>query len=624
MNTPTLPEAITDYRIISLEHLTASKANPRTRFDETKLAELAASIKQQGILQPLLVREISAPTGRPSGGWPFPTRDTGAPSDNPISPPVATLHFEIIAGERRYRAAKLAGLIDVPCFVRNLTDLQVLHAQVIENLQRDDLHPMEEAEGYDRLMKDHGSTAESLAGEIGKSKGYIYARLKLCALVPEAREAFYAGDLDASTALLIARIPVGKLQVQAVKKITDRDAYHDRPMSFRAARDYIQQEFMLDLDRAPFPITDAKLLNKVGACTDCPKRTGNQPELFDDVSNKDVCTDPVCFAMKKTANILAIQKEAEEKGQLVIRGKDAKKILPYGQYNTTPAEDSGLIKLSDRCPHDAQGRSWEQTLGKKSFEPAKDTGKPAVQKVLVENTHKGEMVPTIKLEDAIKALREMGMEVKPAKNGLQRDNKDQEKMKAKVEQAKAYRQRLFDALHYQIEADLHDILGPKIPVGLYRILAQRMFERFTDYSEAAFLVKIYTPDAIGEEQELIDQFNEKITTLTTQQHFQLIMDILIAGELETGHWNQDKQPETMVDIAKEIGIDPSAIEKEVAAEAAAALAEAKKAKAKTSPPPKPAAQAKALGEAAGDETPATSPSEKKPKPKAKMNAATAA
>lgn len=591
MNAPQI-EPTADYLTIEMERLTPSKTNPRKRFDEAKLAELSASIKQQGMLQPLLVRELSPDT------------------------------FEIIAGERRYRAAKLAGLLGVPCFVRNLTDAQVLHAQVIENLQRDDLHPMEEAEGYDRLMKEHGSTAESLATEIGRSKGYIYGRLKLCALVPEAREAFYAGDLDASTALLIARIPVGKLQIQALKAITKRATFNTSNvatdeiyMSYRTARNYIQDEFMLDLGRAPFDIQDANLLPKAGACTDCQKRTGNQPELFDDVSSKDVCTDTVCHAMKKTAHILVLQKSAEASGDKIILGKEAKKILPNDYSQNYHLAKVGLASLDANIPDAAEDCTWGQALKKnKLLVPDKETGKAAVQKTLVENPHDHSIITTINIEDAVKALREAGFEITPKHAAKNKDNetlkKQREKDKAEVEQAQAYRQRLFDALHSKIEADLHQPT-PQIAVGLYRILAHYMFEYLTDVSDVDFLLKIYTPDAIGEEHVLLDQFRAKIDTLTTQQHFQVIMDILMSDELNASDWNRKKQPETMLKIAKEIGIDSAAIEKEAKAEVKAAAAAAKKQSAKKTSSPQPAAQAKLLATPEPGDAPAPAGKKKK-------------
>lgn len=158
----TITPATATHQSIVLDLLFPSPTNPRKRFDDAKLGELAESIKQQGILQPLLVREeisSKADAGKPA--WPFPNALNTLPTPSG--------RFEIIAGERRYRAAKLAGLSDIPCFVRNLTDAQVLHAQVIENLQRDDLHPLEEAEGYDKMIKEHGSTAESLGAEIAET-----------------------------------------------------------------------------------------------------------------------------------------------------------------------------------------------------------------------------------------------------------------------------------------------------------------------------------------------------------------------------------------------------------------------------------------------------------------------
>lgn len=246
---------------------------------------LASSVKSIGIAQPLLVRAWSPMTNTLPHGKVF----------NDMHD-----HYEIVAGERRYRAAKLAGLAEVPCFIRELTNHQVLHIQLIENLQRDDLHPIEEAEGYERLMQEQDKdgnpyTADTIATEIGKSRSYVFQRRKLLDLCHEAREACYAGQIDPSTALLIARIPVHKLQIEALAEVTrkmDNDyssyvAKGEKVLSYRKAREILQDRFMLDLADAPFNIKDAELAPKAGSCTDCTKRTGNQPELFDDVDGKN-------------------------------------------------------------------------------------------------------------------------------------------------------------------------------------------------------------------------------------------------------------------------------------------------------------------------------------------------
>lgn len=612
MNAPHTPEQpINQLRILPLDMLDASKTNPRKRFDEAKLNELAESIKTQGVLQPILVREITWPIVRPKSSWPFP--EPGKPTASVNAPGEPSGRYEVIAGERRYRAAKLAGLKEVPCFVRNLTDLQVLHAQVIENLQRDDLHPIEEAEGYERLMQEKDAdgkayTADSIAAEVGKSRAYVYARLKLLALCHEAREAFYKDELDASTALLIARIPVNKLQIEAVKKVTEKAQYDtsthregDVLMSYRAARDYIQDTFMLDLDKAPFDTKDAALLAKAGACADCTKRTGNQPELFDDVKSKDVCTDTVCFGMKKAAHVLAIQKEAEEKGHQIILGKAAKKLLPYPYNPAHQLDKAGLAPLDAKIPDDEKGRTWAQALkSKKLLDPTKDTGKSAVQKTLVENPHEGGLIETISIEAATKALREAGFEIRPievAKKQSDADKKKEQekyeaKIKLKVEQTNAYRLRLFNTLRQQI---VSDTTGPKAYVapGIYRIMAERMFDGLEmDYDDSERIARLHMPNAPAELEgdELFEELKKLIPTMTAQQHFLLMVDTIMIGESETSRWTYNDSPTTMLAIAAELGIDAAAIEKEAVSEFKAAQKAAKKS-AETDPPATPAAPA---------------------------------
>ncbi|MFA6015863.1 MAG: ParB/RepB/Spo0J family partition protein [Gallionellaceae bacterium] len=589
MNAPT-PDAIIEkegIQWLAITDLFPSPTNPRKRFDDGKLKELADSIKSQGVLQPILVRAISA-APKKTDSWPF-----------PVGP---YAKFEVVAGERRYRAAKLAGLIEMPCFVRELTDLQVLHAQVIENLQRDDLHPLEEADGYAKLMKDHGATADSLAAEIGKSKAYIYARLKFTDLCQEAREAFYQGELDASTALLIARIPVHKLQIQAVKQITAKADYNsqnfksgDKIMSYRAAKDLLQSEYMTSLNRAIFDIKDANLINKIGACTDCVSRTGNQPELFDDVGSADVCTNTVCFAMKKTAHILSIQKQAEENGDIVIIGKTAKKLIPNPTWSSHPGPDadSGYAKLDSIIPGDAENRTWESAL---------ESTNTKVQKTLIENPHNKEFIPTVKIEDAIKALREAGFEITPkgaAKSTAAIENqKAQDKIKAKLELTQATRKRLFMELHNKIKNGMSQV-PPYVPDILYKVLAETCFENFMNNDTALSVSQLYYPHVVDD--DVVEILKSRISELSVGEQFLLCIDCLMSTELNVTQWNMDHRPDQMLAIAGPLCIDAKQIEKEVAAEIKQAKKavssrktppdQEKKVEAKTASTPTPAAQA---------------------------------
>ncbi|MEH6436678.1 ParB/RepB/Spo0J family partition protein [Massilia sp. DD77] len=273
----------------------------RKRFNQDALNELAASIKAMGVAQPILIRPVMPTPEQPE-------------------------EFEIVAGERRYRASTIAGMSTIPAVCRQLNDLDAAKIRILENLQREDPHPIEEAEGYQLLMLQHGYNADQLADEVKKSRAYIYGRLKLCALTPEVREQFLDDKISASTALLIARIPVPSLQVKALGEILNPPAWQgSEPLSYRKAVEHIQSRYMLDLSAAIFKLNDGKLLAAVGSCVKCPKRTGNQPEIFAGLS-ADVCTDPDCFAEKKAAHHTAAITQANKKGIPVYEGDEAKTI----------------------------------------------------------------------------------------------------------------------------------------------------------------------------------------------------------------------------------------------------------------------------------------------------------
>lgn len=298
----------------------------RKRFNEAALQELAASIKAMGVAQPILIRPVT------------PTPE--APED-----------FEIVAGERRYRASIIAGMTTIPAVCRELSDLDAAKIRILENLQREDPHPMEEAEGYQLLMLQHGFTADQLVEEVKKSRAYIYGRLKLCALTPDVREQFLDNKISASTALLIARIPVPKLQVQALSEIL-KPMYGEPMMSYRAAAAHIQQRYMLDLKSAVFKIEDAKLLKSAGACTTCPKRTGNQPEIFEGIS-ANVCTDPDCYSEKKAAHWAVAVVQANKKGIPVYEGDEANELLS-NRWRTDSefvTSDVSIWKFARNAPH---------------------------------------------------------------------------------------------------------------------------------------------------------------------------------------------------------------------------------------------------------------------------------
>jgi ParB family chromosome partitioning protein len=160
--------------------LQPGKYQPRTRMDPGSLEELAASIKAQGLIQPISVR------------------------------PVAANRYEIIAGERRWRAAQIAGLTDVPVLIREIPDNAVLAMSLIENIQREDLNPLEEAAGLQRLIDEFGMTHQQAADAVGRSRSAASNLLRLLQLAKPARDMLMAGDIEMGHARALLPLPKGE------------------------------------------------------------------------------------------------------------------------------------------------------------------------------------------------------------------------------------------------------------------------------------------------------------------------------------------------------------------------------------------------------------------------------
>lgn len=183
---------------LPISEITPNKDQPRKTFDETALEELAESIKQHGVLQPLLVRPL------PNGG------------------------YQLVAGERRWRASRKAGLREVPVVVKELTDTETMEIAIIENLQREDLNPIEEAEGLQALIDKCGFTQEEIASSVGKSRPAIANSLRLLRLPQEVRELTRDGKISAGHARALISLDNDALIIEAAEnviknKLTVRD-----------------------------------------------------------------------------------------------------------------------------------------------------------------------------------------------------------------------------------------------------------------------------------------------------------------------------------------------------------------------------------------------------------------
>jgi ParB family chromosome partitioning protein len=206
-----------------LEDMVPGSYQPRTRMDEGALYELAESIKAQGIMQPILVRRLSddrARLRRDNEVRGSPNGPAGGYSDRPL--------YEIIAGERRYRAARLAGLDSVPVLVRDVPDQSAAAMSLIENIQREDLNPLEEAHGLQRLCKEFGLTHEEAAQAVGRSRSAASNLLRLLNLTEPVQTMLMAGDIEMGHArALLALERAAQITAAnqiAAKKLSVREA----------------------------------------------------------------------------------------------------------------------------------------------------------------------------------------------------------------------------------------------------------------------------------------------------------------------------------------------------------------------------------------------------------------
>lgn len=308
----------TEYRNVSLSLLTESKSNPRRIFEDDALKELAASIRTQGVLSPLLVR------------------------------PLTEHGFEIVAGARRFRAAQMADADTVPVRIVDLTDAQALEAQLIENLQRRDVHPMEEAQGFRALLnlEEPRYTVEQIAAKMGKTPAYVTTRLKLTDLAPAVVEAFYAEEVGVGHALLLAKLQPD--QQEHALSACYKEVYNggSKPtrilLPVRNLQFWIETNIVLTLKEAPFDRRDAQLVPAAGSCIDCPKRTGHNKLLFSDIGRKqDCCTDPTCYQSKVTAHIastIAAKPNLVQISTAYGQQKEGSATLPRNKYTEIRVE----------------------------------------------------------------------------------------------------------------------------------------------------------------------------------------------------------------------------------------------------------------------------------------------
>lgn len=360
-------------RDIPLADLHESPSNPRKVFAPEALHELAEDIKAHGLLQPILVRP--APAG-----------------------------FEVVCGARRFRACTLAGLPTVRAVVRELDDRAVLEAQISENARREGVHPLEEADAFQVLHTQHRVPVEEIAHRIGAPASFVYNRLALARLCPEARTAYAEGKLLGGVAQRLARLPLAT-QVRATRTLTKPQwAGGPEVWPLRNALDWIEGHCVLQLADAPFDPEDAALVPAAGKRSACPKNSAAQASLFGEPDDA-ACMDADCHKAKVDADWAARTAEHAARGL---------RVLP------TDARFYGAPLEEKTWAYGGDGKTWADLLG------------PHTPKPVVVVGHGGKPVEMYDRDELAAAAKAAGLD-KSDRSGPTREKVDYEAVKRRRE-----------------------------------------------------------------------------------------------------------------------------------------------------------------------------------------------
>lgn len=529
--TPAAPEAtyLPHYPIDAIE---PDPNQPRKRFNQEELDKLTASVKAKGVVQPILIRPRPLADGEVAGAY-------------------------IVAGERRYRASIAAGLDTIPVLMRELSDTETLELQLVENNDREDVNALEEGIAYRRLIelkkKDKVKfAAEDIAAKLGRSRTYVFSRLKLTELCDEAQQALLDEKIDVSRAELIARIPVPKTQKAALAVAMERrgDDKDDYALNFRQLRERLLKDFSLSLSTAAFDIkvVDYTLKGKpiAGACEPCPKRSGNAPELFPDVKSADICTDIDCFHAKRTAHYARIEQDFAARNLQIITGNEAKQMFLH-DWTTDAA--GGYVSESQRVPGDKKERTYGEVIAE------------AIPPIMVRRP-KDEQYVRIWPEDAVAEVLKAKKIAAPA---AERED-DDEPAVPKVD--------VDFYVHGYLK--LREAFAKGLPEPEFRLLAHEMVQAALDYDDfQLILLPAYAPDMDASEwdpDQLGQKLRQAIDNMPAVELPRLLMDIAMQAVIDQLRWQADER-DKMDRLFKQHKITPGVVKKYLATkEAAAALA----------------------------------------------------
>ena len=504
-----LTENTSEYRDVSVTALIESSSNPRKRFDENSLSELAASFKTQGILAPLLVRELDESK------------------------------YEVIAGARRLRAAKLAKLEKVPVRVVKLTDAEAVEAQCVENLQREDIHPLEEALGFKFLLElGEPYNIAHIAARAGKSEAYIYGRLKLADLIPPVAEAFLKDEITIGHSLLIAKLQASQQQeafAAAFRGMWTSEGNSQVLIPVRELAAWIESNILLQLASVPFEKQDETLVPTAGSCVNCPKRTGFNKLLFADV-RKDSCTDPQCFRAKVDAHIAKTMQKKPELVQ-ISSAWNTREGAPLGRNR--------YVELQIQKAK-ANGSAAKQP-------PAQKPCEKMTEAIVMDGGNRGQIVKVCADPNCRVHLVE-----RPSPQRLQRDRAQERKRIEKEKVAITARHRILAAI-------LERVSVPMKKADLLTV-AQHVLSAVA-YNRITLLAKRHKLEVDKSNTSPVELLQKHTSRYDESDLSRLLLEISLLDSAYSSGGDGDS--DVLLNAAKRYRIDPEKMQKAVAQEFAA-------------------------------------------------------
>jgi len=465
--------------------LKVSNFNLRRHQSKEALNDLRKSIMERGILTPLLVRPVDGV-------------------------------YEIAAGHRRFQCAKELKLEKVPVVIKPMTDEEILEIILIENLQREDIHPLDEAEGFYSLMK-MGMDAESVAVKVGKSESYVYHRMKLRELTEKGKKLFYEGKLSPGHTLLISRLQP-KDQDKALKECFEQWNGERALVSLHTLRNWIERNIYLDLNSARFKKEDENLVPDAGTCAACPKRSGFNKSLFDDIQKQDICTDRGCFGKKMEAFLKKTKETLDDdvinlSTDYYTHGKD---VLPTSKYTE-------IRKGDERCGFMKKG-------------------------IVVEGQDLGKVIEVCIGEKC--RVHHPGTVKSPEEKKKEKKERDQKKIEQKTR----------EAIFNKILEKIPDNIGKEELRLVARCVAERLWGDHQRQIAKRRGFEATKKKGYVDYKETIDKYLDS-PTLKPEEIWKFLLEMVLIQFLPKP-W--DPKKDELLKLAKQHGINPKKIEKEAA------------------------------------------------------------